>query len=760
MTRKRSKRIHRKTQRGGMKRNRSNPDPLEYYPQDQSITSIIEDGITHDQKVVDLIDKMSRLTPYSEPCFHTTQTSLSILKRGITKLEENFNQLLKPLYINVLAEVLEKERLPYVPYDKSLYMLFYQNMKQADIEKIYRILSGSLNSSEPTFLTPEARNSRLGVILHSYIYKLLTGLGTQYTSIEAVLNYVKGSDISIPNGAPFSKRFTFSLPKLTGGTIKKVRGTRKNLYRGSKRPIFDSFSELRNLCLLMRDTLGLVNHLFRAAWSTQLPGVDIGDTQYCHSGGNIFYIMSMMLCYLHSHKDNPIYNADILEQIRYAFDTELGGEKHEFYKYLDAFMENQTCRELIMKNTLSMSDVDFLILTSDEYLLRERRMEMKNITMMVAGQLLSECCKGLPATPGLRTDNIALKVILPKRTVYSDDWPKFKISDFTDTPYVLKDMINRLEQVKLQGTRVTASEIDALQIYLVRIKVAINAGVTLTEEFKKIFAEKLDFVIGSLENSFYKEKQNHFVNCDYYSLITFFNELFNILLNPSDDKSGKRMDRFSIFKIFLLIEQMAGDDPKQVVEKAVEMCKILDFKPVLPKPKCWFNLLMGTIFMFLDPTTKNKASANCSDTLCRDGAVLHNMRMKNAATSMMYQSVKSSILSTGQMVKPFAVMEDTETLPAGEETAPTVLERDAATYEELVTEMKTLSDTMTATLHSELEQPVAPRIRSRSAPRIASNSKETKRTRIRSKSVPKSVEGNLLSDPTFEGNSMRNKSKE
>ena len=549
--------------------------------------------------------------PDSDACFHTTVHSLKVLQKGIQNLEPAFQAFLKPHYTKVLAETLEREKMPHVPYDPELHKLFYQNMNEGEIVKIYRILANAMDPSETDFLTQEARESSLGVILHSYIYKLLTGLGTQYTSTEAVLYYERGTPI------PFGLTAKHSFPHGQRGGTKK---------RKSRRPVPEVYSDLRNLCLLLRDTLGMVNFLFRAAWPTQMRSVP-GRTQYAHSGGNIFYLLSMMLSYLHRHQ-GLVYETDILEQIRQAFDDALGVEKGMFYSYLDAFMANPTCRRLIHNNTLSISDVDFLLLTDNPDVLRHRT-ELKNITMMMAGQVVAECSKGLD-TPS--ADNIALKVILPKRRTYTADWPAFKISDFTHTSPEITDMINRLEKAKLRGIRITGSDIEQLHILLVRVKVAIDANVTMTDEYKRIFAEKLDFVIGSMESDFYSDKQGRFSIGEYYSLITFLNELAKILLNLADDKSPKRIDRYSFTHILVLIQQMATDDadPATVVHDAVSVSTTVQrYEETIGKN--WFNLLLCILFQFLDPTA--------------EGCAPETLRQQN--TSLMVQSVIRSLRSTG-----------------------------------------------------------------------------------------------------------------
>ena len=136
----------------------------------------------------------------------------------------------------------------------------------------------------------------------------------------------------------------------------------------------------------------------------------------------------------------------------------------------------------------------------------------------------------------------------------------------------------------------------------------------LSDELKRIFAEKLDFVVGSLSSSFYKYKQRQFAVNEYYSLETFLHELLDILVGSTDDKSDKRMDRYRCFNIMSYIEKHATDDLTKVatvVEDAIRFSKsgLSGAEPSVPKSKHWFSLLFGIIFQFLDPT-KNRAVAS------------------------------------------------------------------------------------------------------------------------------------------------------
>jgi len=703
MTRKRTKLRKRKTQRGGTKRKELAAE--QEYPEDQNIAQFVTDLIKHDA-MKELTERLRKWVPDRDACFHTTVHSLEVLQKGIRNLEPTFQAFLKPHYTKVLAETLETEKMPYVPYDPELHKLFYQSMNEGEIIKIYRILANAMDASQPDFLTQEARDSRLGVILHSYIYKLLTGLGTQYTSTEAVLYYERGPPMLFRFTAPYSAAHPFRLGQ-RGGTKK----------RKSRRPVPEVYSDLRNLCVLLRDTLGMVNFLFRAAWPTQMRSVP-GRTQYAHSGGNIFYLLSMMLSYLHRNQ-GLVYETDILEQIRQAFDDALGVEKGMFYSYLDAFMANPTCRRLIHNNTLSISDVDFLLLTDNPDVLRHRT-ELKNITMMMAGQVVAECSKGLD-TPS--ADNIALKVILPKRRAYTADWPAFKISDFTHTPHEITDMINRLETDKLRGIRITGSDIEQLHILLVRVKVAIDANVTMDDEYKRIFAEKLDFVIGSMESDFYSDKQGRFSIGKYYSLITFLNELAKILLNSADDKSPKRMDRYSFTHILVLIQQMATDDadPATVVHDAVSVSTTVQrYEETVGKN--WFNLLLCILFHFLDPTAEGCAPET----------------LRQQTTSLMVQSVIRSLRSTGHEAANMGAA-NAGAANAGDRSfefkrpplveASHVLADAGRSYEEAIAEIDRLMTAKTEELSAGLIARV-PKSRSRSVPKTS-----TKLTRQRSMSA-------------------------
>jgi hypothetical protein len=240
---------------------------------------------------------------------------------------------------------------------------------------------------------------------------------------------------------------------------------------------------------------------------------------------------------------------------------------------------------------------------------------MKDVTYLMGGMLLEDCGKALTR----RIETIALKVILPNRKPRDPKCGPFKTSTRIKVDGATKDRVDTLLTPylpQLNGIRLSANEIKVLHIYLIRIKVAMEQD-CLSDELRKIFAEKLDFVIGSMNSPFYFYKQRKFTVGDYYSLETFLHELYEILMGNTDDKSDKRMDRYGGFNIMDYIEKHANnmdDDVTiyRIVEEAIEQSSTLkepDHTKV--RDKCWFNLLFGIIFNVLDPTTKNIRATGC-----------------------------------------------------------------------------------------------------------------------------------------------------
>ncbi len=610
MTRSKSKTRTRKTQRGGMpagsyaKRgsiksimkgpgisnavskylsrtniHRGKIADLDLIDQNEKLDDVFQEQDPILEKITEQIDtqsltnRMQNVTISGKSCSRITSTTLVLLSRSLCNVEKTFKMLLSAKYEKQYDQLAASDK--WETSDKPdfrLYRLFYQIMTEKDLDEMIQFLiAGYDPSSNRNFLTEEHRTSRLGELVHSYKYKLFAGLATKYAMTETVLKY----------------------------------------------SVSPAFSDLRNLCLVMRDILGLVNHFFRTELKKKdLEEVeDIGDTQYCHSGGNMFYVMAMMLCYIHSKRSTVYDPNDILEQIRFMFDMSLGSEKDLFYVYLDTLMDHKEFRELLHSMTSSMSDLDFLCMTSNRDMLTdENRVIMKDVTYLMSGMLLEQCGKAL--TTG-STDNIALKVILPKRNANPSTCGVFKTSDRSKMDHTVKDEVNaRVDPYldQLHGIRLSANEIKAIHIFLIRIKVAMEQD-CLSDELKRIFAEKLDFVVGSLSSSFYKYKQRQFAVNEYYSLETFLHELLDILVGSTDDKSDKRMDRYRCFNIMSYIEKHATDATDAtvttVVEDAIRFSKsgLSGAEPSVPKSKHWFSVLFGIIFQFLDPT-KNRAVAS------------------------------------------------------------------------------------------------------------------------------------------------------
>ena len=601
-------------------------------------------------------------------CSSITQVDLDILSQSLCDVQCNFDKQ--------LTELFEAERsLGNQAPNKAeprLYRLFYQIMTVEDLKAMIKHLLPGYDPTHPTKLTDAFRNKRFAELVHSYKYKIFAGIATKYAMTETVLSYTTpGGGSGVPPPPPPGGGLGVPPPRPPGGGL------------GVQPPPLP-FSELRNLCLVMRDILGLINFLFRQELTNRLGA--IGDTQYCHSGGNMFYVMAMMLCYIHTrHYQGDAYRAvpgydpnDILDQIMFTFDMALGDEKECFYRYLHELMKNCIFSGLLAKITASMSDLDFLCLTSlDDLLMEPNREIMKDITYLMCGILLEHCGIGMAT----RTPNIALNVILPNNQPKYPICGPFSQSRRSTVEARIKGQVDAILSPYLpllNGIKLSTNKINILKIFLVRIKVAMEQPSMeppkpcISDELRKIFGEKLDFVIGSLQSPFYCYKQCKFFNCDYYSLETFIHELKEILTTSHDDKSDKRDARYQFFNILSYIDNhknpayCSAENIKIVVDRAIVNSIIKkekaeearkgepetkrvrgiekkDTDEDIEKPDicerechpvdgrepgsrgeggggigiCWFNLLFGIIFQFLDPTTKNKSAEGCVNT-CDD----------------------------------------------------------------------------------------------------------------------------------------------
>jgi hypothetical protein len=538
---------------------------LSDYETSESYTK--DTSLTYDTD--DIEKMMENLKVFRIPCPHITLTNLALSRSHIKNIEHDFKKKIQPIFERVLEEVIHDEfKQPGNINLYELYKLYYQLMTEEDIRQIYRALAPYLNTEGDLFLSEDVHNETLYKKLHSYLFKMLAGYGTRIEMEKVVLAYDINEDSLI-------RLKTIKSHALTADAAEPTEAKPKIMFGGSislapkVRPLPNIFSDLRNLFMAMRDILGLTNAHLRSLWGDlenewHIPE-DIGDSQFCHSGGNMFFAMAKTVDYLYRFDGITTYEDDILENIRKDFDTLLGAQKGNFYNYMRVMMENEHFNRLLVKNTFSVSDLDFGFFTTNKsFLTYENRRKVKDLTFQVGGKLLLDCDKGFGQTDAEQSTNIALKVICPTRERYEpDEWPEFKLRDNgTQIPEELKRiLLSELNLENLHGMKLTANEIlELINIFLVRVKVGIDGPkLTLPEDLKGIYSEKLDFVIGSLDSLFYAHKQSQFSKCDYYSLMTFLIELLTILLKSTDDKSDKRMDRFELFLIFVLIEAIACD---------------------------------------------------------------------------------------------------------------------------------------------------------------------------------------------------------
>jgi len=540
----------------GLYQNVENYDD-DYNPETELIEG--EDSETVMNYVEILIESQNGEEPPNRGDCHSSLTidnQLDLIDRELSIMTRNYYLLLESVSNETVAEynktgefkevthawyldVKHRGRQGFQRYNRqdvtNAFMYFIPYAKRDDK---YRILSlregddGNRNAAEDQFTT-------ISKVVSEYLFKIATALFTKANVSYAVLHY------------PIPQR-----------SVK--------------------YDYLRNLMCLLSDALGLINREISNIWD-DIVQVEKGNSQYVHSGGNLFLLLAGTLCYL--RETDGDYQGGLLEEIRREFDNYLDLNRGAFYRQLKGWFQDQDFCGHIKDMTSQMSDLDFLFVTDiDEYVTEIRsdygpknargkhdptyprtqfNRTTKHISDASAYSLRRILCLAHDydeADKNQDPDVIAAHNIMPFANGYGPEWPNFYKTDFTGTSERVVDLMNEMsEGYDFRGYSQGSNFISDIPIYLLRVKQGYRDYPSVmgdTPDLKHMeegqnwqlaskYGECLDLVIGDRKNDLYLHKQENFKRGGYYEIETLAGELEVILQGAVDDKTAKRQGRLA-----------------------------------------------------------------------------------------------------------------------------------------------------------------------------------------------------------------------
>jgi hypothetical protein len=455
----------------------------------------------------------------------------------------------------------------------------FQRLQESDIGNAFYLLLPFIDPSEKLRIMKDLPFTRIKLILQEYLYKVATSLFTKANVTYAVLHYNEYVSAPPPTPTP----------------------THQNKYE-----------YLINLMNLMSDASISINTILKDKWD-EFVQVPISGSCYVHSGGNLFLLIAGTLCYLHESQHLPDSVSNILENIRQEFHAKIGGEKGEFYIWLNSLFKEKEFCENVKKITGQISDLDFLFLTledrfvsglttPDGKIANPITKRISDTSAYILRKICTDAHKLVPSPESVRS-----KKLLPfAKNPTFNDWNIFKMTDFTSISQDIKDQMKRItddleieyttERERTTGTKLKAKDkikfstifkgyrqslsfIPKLPIYLNRIKqgypfypslheATMNTEVSTKEEifeFAGKYGECLDLSIGDISNKTFNHKQENYKKKNYYSIENLVFELEGILAKAADDKSEKRQCRFDFMTKIIKESKSWSDDLFQTI---------------------------------------------------------------------------------------------------------------------------------------------------------------------------------------------------
>lgn len=415
----------------------------------------------------------------------------------------------------------ESDLLQSMRYNLIEYILIQLNIKDInDIKKNMDIINVDTIMSETSFKK----------VHEEYKYKIICGYFTKASISYAIYNY----------GKPY-----------------------ENIIQIPEQP----YRYLENFAQLLNVSISSINYELQTQWGTFFK-TPYDNSSYVVSGGNIFYLFAGILCYLNNNKeiqDKPMLN-QITRDLYGSFD-----DIHNFQIYLNSLFTKPIFNNIMKEILSNVSDLDFLFLSKEMNLVGKEDNYAKEINALSCSILRTLLHKAKN-----NSSQFPLKYIFPFMDKYKKKtWGAGRMFNLSKLDKGDMDKINKHSKTMTEylGYRQSSSYIQELPIYLNRIKQGYypfnenaanenanekNKGIGPTsiksENIKDLqtkFGECIDLSIGFTENNLYRNKYEHYLKGEYYSMDCLLQELISITEGTSDDKSEKRTIRKDFLTILI-----------------------------------------------------------------------------------------------------------------------------------------------------------------------------------------------------------------
>lgn len=494
---------------------------------------------------VDHANENGDQTPTAGCCNVSLEDKMEQLQGEIENVSTKYEMLVNGIAEQTLGRYLHDESLELEPTPNLerwhrgavRRASIYQQISVEDLNKAFLYLLPTFDYNRKFMILSKHKHLRvtsMHTMVKKYAYKMFAALFTQANITKAVLQF----NVSDWNHQP-----------------------------------------LENLLNIMQGGSRLINGYLTEYWNVFM-NIPMENSWYHHSGGNLIYIIAAMQCYLYDmwHSEDYEqwqYGDGILEVIRAEFERALWdheGTLDNFYGMLTENMYDETYREQLRTATTNVSDFDTIFFGPDHLVDNIEEEELYNLNELSAYVLRKILIDG-HSQHGTDNEYYA-KNLLPFSNEMNDArWPGFRFFNRSGISEETVEMMNDLNEDGLlfNGHRQTSNKIidedSRLNMYLNRVKGACsffydlnleNIPEDLQQGYANVFGELIDMSVGvrhiydargrATPTPFYHYKHEEFKRNNYHSLGVLEHELYEILQQPANDKTPKRIARHSFIQ--------------------------------------------------------------------------------------------------------------------------------------------------------------------------------------------------------------------